>query len=467
MVSANEKQEVFISRLKTQQPETWARYCELIANEKKTPDEMAEYDFARRREMLRFAYENTKFYKKLYDDAGLRPDDIRTEDDWNSVPIVTKQMLREHLGDMKIDEGKSERFRRFAYKTASGGSTGFPVPFYVDKREYGFIRPIDRWRTFGWWSGRKLGVILGEEPCLGQNMISIERFNTVKEFKHKLAREAAAQHMLPTEWMTLDLYDFSEENVAALTSRANEVGAFYAFGYTGVMEDVAKLYLSGKVQRRFNLKFLSVCATPLNKLSRSIIEEGWGCPVCDSYGSNETTSVAIECPCSSHNLHVLTDMKHVDLVDADGKSVPFGEEGTVVVTDFTNKVFPFVRYSLGDRTRFIKEKCSCGLPFPLIAPVQGRESDYLETKDGGKIFGLCCTFDEHTHSALRYQYVQHAPGRVSIRVVPNKKYAGYKEDLQGLLNEIQAVAGNRIDYDLQLVDEIPHDGGKIRFIVYE
>lgn len=467
MVTAIEKQEIFIERLKKHRPEDWARYCELIAHETMSADEMREYDFNKRKQVMRLAYDNTEFYRKLYSNSGITPNDVKTEDDWARLPVVTKQMVRDHLREFCIDGGKSERFKKFAYKTASGGSTGFPVPFYVDRREYGFIRPIDRWRTFGWWANRKRGSLTADVPCLGQNMISIERFNTIKEFKHKIAREVAAQQMLPTEWMTLDLYDFTEEHVAELTNKANAVGAFFAFGYTGVMEDVAKLYLSGKVKRKFNLRFLSVGATPLNKVSRQIIEEGWGCPVCDSYGSNEITSVAIECPHSNHNLHVLTDLHHVDLIGVDGKPVPVGEEGTVAVTDFTNTVFPFVRYSLGDRTRFIKHSCDCGLPFPMIEPVKGRESDYLETKDGGKIFGLCCTFDEHTHSALRYQYVQHCPGKVTLRVVPNRAYAGYKEDLQNLLNEIQGVAGDRIDYDLQLVDDIPHDGGKIRFIVYE
>ena len=43
--------------------------------------------------ILTFAYENTEFYKKLYDDAGMNPQDIKTEKDWNAVPVVTKQMI--------------------------------------------------------------------------------------------------------------------------------------------------------------------------------------------------------------------------------------------------------------------------------------------------------------------------------------------------------------------------------------
>lgn len=58
-------------------------------------------------------------------------------------------------------------------------------------------------------------------------------------------------------------------------------------------------------------------------------------------------------------------------------------------------------------------------------------------------------------------------GRVTLRVLPDKTSSGYNEEIELVFNELKHTAGERIDYDLQYVDEIHHDGGKIRFIIYE
>lgn len=468
MATAKEKEEAFIKRLQTNNPRLWTRYCELCAHEVMSKDELHAYNFAKRKEIVKWAYDHTRFYHELYAKNGICPDDIKSEKDWGRLPIVTKQMLKDHLTELCIEDGQSDLFRKYAFKTASGGSTGKPVAFYVDRREYAHLAPLDRYRTMGWWCGRQQGQILAQEPILGQNIASIERFNYVKQFKNPRIRALAARQMNPTEWITMDLYDMGDENtLKRFNDQANAVGVFSMSAYTGVLEDIARKYISGELVRKYTPRFLTLAATPLTAIGRKVIEEGFGCKVCDVYGSNEIPIVATECPSSKHSLHVSWDMRHLDIVDETLMPVACGVEGSVLVTDFTNFVMPFIRYALGDRTKFEKRDCDCGLPFPLIAPVKGRESDYLETKTGERIQGVCCTFDEHPNCALRYQFVQHAPGRVTLRVVPDKTCAGYKEEIELVFNELKHTAGNRLDYDLQYVDEIPHDGGKIRFIVYE
>ena len=56
---------------------------------------------------------------------------------------------------------------------------------------------------------------------------------------------------------------------------------------------------------------------------------------------------------------------------------------------------------------------------------------------------------------------------MTLRVVPNSTYPAWETELQKIVDELRLAATGRIDYGLELVDAIPHDGGKIRFIVYE
>lgn len=465
MTTAEEKQEKFISSLCADRPQIWKTYCELIEHEKMSSDEFYAYNWAKRLEIVRYAYERTSFYRRLYDDAGIHPDDIKSEKDWSLLPVVTKQMLRENLETMKVDNGASPYFKKNALLSASGGSTGKPVKFYADICENGSGAIFSDMRALGWWFGRDKGNVFAPEPILGQDEAWFVRMNVYPLLKSKAVRDEIARRLAPTKRYYLDVMEMDEKKIREFTEAANTGGLFYIMAYTGAAEEVARYYLEGKIERRFTPKALSVRATPCTVSVRETIESGFGCPVYDNYASNEFSNIAFEIPNANHCLRVCSDLRHIDIVDANGLAAGEGEEGTVVVTDFMNHVFPFIRYSLGDRTHFVNQNDD--MPFPLIAPVKGRESDYVETKDGKRIYGLCCAFDEYPECVYNYQFVQKAPGMVILRVVPNRNYSSWEKDANAALNDLQRAAGDRVDYTLQYVDEIPHDEGKIRFIVYE
>ena len=100
--SAGEMEDVFLRRTQTQYPEVWRQYQELVAHEKMSVDELHAFNFSKRQEILRFAYENTLFYRRLYDAAGVSPNDIHTDEDWEALPIVTKDDVRQHFEEMIV-----------------------------------------------------------------------------------------------------------------------------------------------------------------------------------------------------------------------------------------------------------------------------------------------------------------------------------------------------------------------------
>lgn len=461
-----EKQEIFLNKLKQNQPWMWNEYVKLIANEKLSRDELHVLNLSKRLEIMRYAYEHTIFYRRVYDAAGVNPGDVKNDDDWNKLPIVTKQMLRDYFEEWKVDAGKSSLFKGHAVPLTSGGSTGKPVKFYVDTIENGSTAQFAEWRTIGWYTGRTIGSLFSEIPHIGQNEAWFVRMSCYKLLKNKAARNEIARQLFPTERMYLDVLDMNQDMIRDFTEEANQKGVFYIAGYTGALEEIARYYNANAIKRAYRPTLITVRSSVLTSSAREIIEKGFDCPVCDNYCTNEFYHIAFESPHSNHNLHVLSDLRHVDIVDSHGKALDVGERGTVCCTDFMNHIFPFVRYSLGDQSHFVDSSKSV-LPFPMIAPVYGRETDYLEDKNGNRIYGLCCTFDDHPNCAHLYQYVQHAPGKATLRVVPNRDYANWEAEVRKIVNEIQSSAGNRIDYSLEYVDDIPHDGGKIRFIVYE
>src|SRR5205823_8367465 len=105
--------------------------------------------------------------------------------------------------------------------------------------------------------------------------------------------------------------------------------------------------------------------------------------------------------------------------------------GEVVITDLVNRGMPFLRYPMGDATRFMGPS-RCELPYPVLAPVTGRASEFLISPDGRYVPGTGIIFDVlGGRSAVKgMQLVQEERGRLRVRVVPGPGYgAGERNDI--------------------------------------
>ena len=105
MVSKADKERIFVERLQHNNPHLWARYCELVSHETMSKDELDAYNFSKRRELVKWAYKNTEFYHSLYSSSGFDPADLKSDAEWEKLPIVTKQMLKDHLQEMCVRGG--------------------------------------------------------------------------------------------------------------------------------------------------------------------------------------------------------------------------------------------------------------------------------------------------------------------------------------------------------------------------
>jgi len=127
----------------------------------------------------------------------------------------------------------------------------------------------------------------------------------------------------------------------------------------------------------------------LHPSERRTIEAVFGVRVYDRYGCEEVSLIASECG-EHRGLHMNTDSLHVELL-ADGRRVPPGSEGAVVVTDLRNRAMPLIRYRIEDVAVASEESCPCGRTYPLLARVAGRVADYLVTCNGKLISGISLT----------------------------------------------------------------------------
>ena len=81
---------------------------------------------------------------------------------------------------------------------------------------------------------------------------------------------------------------------------------------------------------------------------RGKLQEAWGAPVYDNYGSHETGMIASECMFQDRK-HIYEDTVYIEFADVDtGAPLPWGERGNVVATSLYRNVPPIIRYNLRD-----------------------------------------------------------------------------------------------------------------------
>jgi phenylacetate-CoA ligase len=157
------------------------------------------------------------------------------------------------------------------------------------------------------------------------------------------------------------------------------------YGYPNAIREFAE-YIQGEKLEPITVGKIYCTAERLSEASRKKLEEVFSGEVFNLYNTREHGCIGFEC--RKHNgFHIDIGNVHVEIIE-DGKPVPAGQPGEIVVTDLLNYGMPFIRSRIGDRGVLSPEPCDCGINLPLLASLEGRESDVLIMPDGSKVAGL-------------------------------------------------------------------------------
>jgi phenylacetate-CoA ligase len=128
-------------------------------------------------------------------------------------------------------------------------------------------------------------------------------------------------------------------------------------------------------------------AEPWTEGMRREIQRGLGLEPFDIYGLTELGGPGVAVECHRHDgLHVFEDHFHPEVVDpANGRPLPDGQAGELVLTSLRREACPVVRYRTRDRTVLVAEPCPCGSPFRRMRKVHGRTDDMLVVR-GENVF---------------------------------------------------------------------------------
>jgi len=411
-------------------------------------EEVKRRQWERLCKMLHHAYEEAPFYRRSFDQAGLKPGDIQRPEDFAQVPFLEKRHLQDDQDDLLA---RSYRDRPLI-SSHSGGSTGEPVEFKYDRDHYD--RRVAAWARADRWAGWDLGerlIILW--LGVGSGVGDRRRPEVWKEHLHwmfmrwKVITCTKLSHERAREYHKI-MCRFRPRSMYALAQSA------YAFA----------LLLENLGLQPPAMRGIILGAEKIFPRQRKKIEEVFGTPTFERYGSQEFCNIGEECEYHD-GMHINADGVYVEVVGTDGRPVPPGEVGEVVVTSLDNLAMPFVRYRLGDMAIMAEGPCPCGRGLPRIKEILGRTCDMVVTPEGTICSGVMMPhFMKEFSCVKQFQFVQDEVDHLTLRMVPGE---GWNPEARRYMEqELRRYVGPTMRIDFEEAEELERHGtGKYRMVV--
>jgi len=314
-----------------------------------------EIQLERLKDTVNRCYERVPFYKKKFDDMGLKPEHIQTLDDVRLLPFTTADDLRANypFGLFAVDRKKIVRVH------GSSGTTGKP-------KIEGYTRnDLDNWTEI-------LARVISATGVTSDDITQIS-------FGYGLFTGGFGLH-------------YGMEKVGAMViplssgNTERQLMIMQDFGTTVLVSTPSyALYMADEIEKRgidkkkIKLRLALFGGEGHTEAMRAKIEKQLGILATENYGLSELGGPGYSGECYKKNgMHIAEDHYFSEIIDPKTlKPMNMGETGELVITSLTREAFPMLRYRTRDMTWLDDTPCSCGRTSMRMAKVQGRSDDML------------------------------------------------------------------------------------------
>jgi phenylacetate-CoA ligase len=394
--------------------------------------------------ILRHAYNSTPFYRKRFDKLNLKPSDIRSSMDFQNIPILRRQDIRENFDELWSREYQKEEL----VEAATGGTTDTPVPL-LRSRECLQDRLAVRFH-FDSWAGMRPGDKVFRLWGAQQD------FSPNPSWRWKIYDRYLMRNIwAPTSLFNLDILESHRKLL-------NEFGPKIIYAYPTPLTLFCD-YLR-HCGRPYHRPISAICtAEPLLEQQRTIIEETLGCSVFEHYGTRDFGMVGAECE-AHEGMHLNPLAVFVEFVPVEGTEIDGLQE--ILVTDLLNFGMPMIRYRINDCAFRASKACRCGRGFPLIQNIVGRTTDNFYLPSGGVVPGIALTnrVMQACPGLIKTQIIQESLSAFRVRYVPDPSFSS--NDLRLLHKNLRRFLPETLTWTFERVDDIPRErSGKTRFCI--
>ena len=341
----------------------WNPFLETLPREK-----IRQLQFNKFKELFQWTYDRSKFHRSLYDEAGIKPEDIRTFEDIRRVPTVEKSMMRDIQRKEPFPYGDAlcVPLEEVSIFRQTSGTTGQPV-----------YQP-DTWQDWEWWAECWCYILWAQGYRPTDRVFIPFGYNIFVAFwaghyaAEKLGCEVIPGGVLDTSARILKI---QELEATAMMATPTYVLGMAETAKTKMNIDPAELTIN-------KITCAGECGASIPSTKKRM-EDAWGAKVYDHAGATEIGAWSFECEAQSGGLHVNEGMFLVEIVDMETGEVieEPGRRGKMIITALDRQAQPCVRFDSKDVIEWADEPCPCGRTSRLIkGGVVGRADDITKVK---------------------------------------------------------------------------------------
>lgn len=390
-------------------------------------EEINHWQLRRISYIVDYAYENIPLYKKKYDAIGFKKGDIKTWDDYDKLPILTKEELINGFPNEIVKDVED-----FNISTRSSGSSGKFVTIAVSTEAI----YNDTLQGFRQYYLQTNGRYNPKDKVLF--IYTCPWWITQVDSKYK-------SYFLPTTTKINDAIKKIKELKPSIIST-----------YPTYLERISA---TGINLKEYGVDTVIVHSEQSSRAFRAKLEKELNVNIVDEYSSEELTRIALECP--YHNYHLEEDACYVEAVDPKTfKRVKYGEPGVLLGTNLLNLSTPIIKYNQGDLVILEKSiECKCKSNCRTMKKIQGRIMDSVITNNGEYIpassfmdiaYNWFLEFNIPVHG-LRYQFVQYKKNKLVLYLIKGQ----FVLDLDVIRKSIYLLIPEEMELVIEIVDEFP------------
>lgn len=342
----------------------WNPYLETLPRE-----ELDQLKLKKFKRIFRWAYENSRFHRTLYQSNSIHPDDIKNFEDVRRVPKVEKAMMRTAQGKEPYPYGDTlcVPLEDVTEYRQTSGTTGRPV-----------YQP-DTWQDWEWWSECWATLLWAQGYRPSDRVFIPFGYNVFVAFWaghyacEKIGCEVVPGGVLDTQARILKMQELRATALMATPT--------YVLG----MAETAIKKLHIDPVKDLDIRKITCAGEPgaLIPATKKRMEQVWGAKVYDHAGATEIGAWGFECEAQPGALHVNEAMFMAEIEDVEtGAPVTEpGLSGKLVITALDRIAQPCIRFDSKDIVQFSRDRCDCGRTYSLLpGGVIGRADEITKVK---------------------------------------------------------------------------------------
>lgn len=375
--------------------------------DKKTFQEKLEYQEQELISFINFAYNNSKYYNKLYKDANVDINNIRSISDIKNLPVIDKEILRKNINDVYTINHIG------SVKGHTGGTTGKSLEILMTPKDM----------------MRRMAVLDHFKSRLGFENLKMKRatFNGKHIISPRQKKKVFWRYNAACKQMIYSSFHLTEDNMNAYIDSLNRYKPESIDGFFMSICDIANFIERHGITLCFSPIAIFPTSETLTDTGRNLLERVFKCKVYDQYSSSEGAPFITEC---------INQIKHIEMSTGIFEQID-NQNNEVLITSFTTHGTPLIRYNIGDSMYFDDNniKCNCGIESHIVKDILGRNLDFLYTAEGCKINSgnIANLFKNVPNAVIKAQVVQNKLDEIHIFLEIDN--ALYKSDYDDLIRE--------------------------------